>query len=328
MIVDNALYHDGVRVPLDDGRPEPGPRPGPVRPRRLPVGRHPRPDPRRSCSRSPTTFDLHPLAVEDAGDSHQRPKVERYGDTLFLVLKTLWYVDEHDAVETGEINLFVGPRLRGDRPPRRGHRPGHLAARPRAARPGARARPDGGHVRHLRPRGRRVREGRRRAGGSTSTRSRSPSSPPPAPTTRCGSTSLKREIAEVRRAVMPLREPMRRFALAEVDGHRRGDRHLLPRRVRPPAAGLGGHRQPRQPAVDGLRRPPRADLGAAERGHAQDLRRRRAGRRAHPHRRGLRHELRPHARAALDLRLPLRARADGRRRPRCCSWFFKRSGWL
>ncbi|NUR09204.1 MAG: magnesium/cobalt transporter CorA [Nocardioidaceae bacterium] len=53
-------------------------------------------------------FDLHPLAVEDAVNAHQRPKLERYDDALFLVLKTLWYVDEEDAVETGEINLFVG----------------------------------------------------------------------------------------------------------------------------------------------------------------------------------------------------------------------------
>jgi magnesium transporter len=54
------------------------------------------------------TFDLHPLAVEDAVSAHQRPKLERYGHTLFLVLKTLWYVDEQDAVETGEIALFIG----------------------------------------------------------------------------------------------------------------------------------------------------------------------------------------------------------------------------
>ncbi len=40
--------------------------------------------------------------------AHQRPKVERYDDSLFIVLKTLWYVDEQDAVETGEISLFVG----------------------------------------------------------------------------------------------------------------------------------------------------------------------------------------------------------------------------
>jgi magnesium transporter len=53
-------------------------------------------------------FELHPLAVEDAVKAHQRPKLERYGDSLFLILKTLWYVDEDDAVETGEIAMFVG----------------------------------------------------------------------------------------------------------------------------------------------------------------------------------------------------------------------------
>ena len=52
---------------------------------------------------------LHPLAVEDAVRAHQRPKLERYdGDLLFMVLKTLWYVDAHDEVETGEIAIFVG----------------------------------------------------------------------------------------------------------------------------------------------------------------------------------------------------------------------------
>ena len=60
-------------------------------------------------------FGLHELAVEDAVHAHQRPKLERYDDTLFLVLKTVKYV-AHDAVaktreivETGEIMIFVGP---------------------------------------------------------------------------------------------------------------------------------------------------------------------------------------------------------------------------
>jgi magnesium transporter len=60
-------------------------------------------------------FGLHPLAVEDAVHAHQRPKLERYDTMLFLVLKTVTYVD-HDAVakareivETGEIMIFVGP---------------------------------------------------------------------------------------------------------------------------------------------------------------------------------------------------------------------------
>jgi magnesium transporter len=53
-------------------------------------------------------FDLHELAVEDAINAHQRPKLEVYGDSLFLVLKTVRYVPERDEVEFGEIQLFVG----------------------------------------------------------------------------------------------------------------------------------------------------------------------------------------------------------------------------
>lgn len=53
-------------------------------------------------------FDLHELAVEDAIKAHQRPKLERYGDSLFMVLKTARYVDEEESVEFGEILVFVG----------------------------------------------------------------------------------------------------------------------------------------------------------------------------------------------------------------------------
>ena len=52
-------------------------------------------------------FDLHELAVEDAVVAHQRPKVERYEDTLLVVLKTVRYVEDDDDLETGEILLFV-----------------------------------------------------------------------------------------------------------------------------------------------------------------------------------------------------------------------------
>jgi magnesium transporter len=38
-------------------------------------------------------FDLHPLAVEDAMEAHQRPKLERYGETLFVVLSAARYLD-------------------------------------------------------------------------------------------------------------------------------------------------------------------------------------------------------------------------------------------
>jgi magnesium transporter len=54
-------------------------------------------------------FGLHRLAVDDAIAAHQRPKLERYGETLFVVLRAAGYVDEAEAVEFGEIHLFVGP---------------------------------------------------------------------------------------------------------------------------------------------------------------------------------------------------------------------------
>ena len=54
-------------------------------------------------------FGLHGLAVEDAIAAHQRPKLERYGDTLFVVLRAARYLDATEEVEFGEIHLFVGP---------------------------------------------------------------------------------------------------------------------------------------------------------------------------------------------------------------------------
>jgi magnesium transporter len=54
-------------------------------------------------------FDLHELAVEDAIVAHQRPKLERYGDTLFVVLRAARYLDDSEEVDFGEIHLFVGP---------------------------------------------------------------------------------------------------------------------------------------------------------------------------------------------------------------------------
>ena len=58
-------------------------------------------------------FSMHPLAIEDAVCAHQRPKLERYDESLFLVLKTLNYVPHEstllarEIVETGEIMVFV-----------------------------------------------------------------------------------------------------------------------------------------------------------------------------------------------------------------------------
>jgi magnesium transporter len=54
-------------------------------------------------------FGLHPLAVEDAIKAHLRPKLERYGETLLVVLRPARYIDESETVEFGEIHAFVGP---------------------------------------------------------------------------------------------------------------------------------------------------------------------------------------------------------------------------
>ncbi|WP_406302319.1 magnesium and cobalt transport protein CorA [Streptomyces sp. NBC_00885] len=53
-------------------------------------------------------FDLHELAVEDALEAHQRPKLERYGETLFVVLRAARYLDAQEEVEFGELHVFVG----------------------------------------------------------------------------------------------------------------------------------------------------------------------------------------------------------------------------
>ncbi len=54
-------------------------------------------------------FGLHELAAEDAHHAHQRPKVELYGDCLFVVLRTA-QMNEEGKVNFGETHLFVGPR--------------------------------------------------------------------------------------------------------------------------------------------------------------------------------------------------------------------------
>jgi magnesium transporter len=51
-------------------------------------------------------FGLHELAVEDASRGHQRPKIEEYGDSLFVVVKTIECRDGDVAV--GEVDIFVG----------------------------------------------------------------------------------------------------------------------------------------------------------------------------------------------------------------------------
>ncbi|WPB55422.1 magnesium/cobalt transporter CorA [Xylophilus sp. GOD-11R] len=54
-------------------------------------------------------FGLHDLAVEDAENAHQPPKIEEYGDHLFVILRTVRLEGEH--IRHGETHVFVGPRF-------------------------------------------------------------------------------------------------------------------------------------------------------------------------------------------------------------------------
>lgn len=117
-VVDCAVYIDGSRLPgrwTHDGAL------AEVRRREdgfVWIGLH-EPDEEQITSIA-DVFGLHELAVEDAVHAHQRPKLERYEDMLFMVLKTVRYLGpdrgprgksaaEHEIVETGEVMAFIGP---------------------------------------------------------------------------------------------------------------------------------------------------------------------------------------------------------------------------
>ena len=101
-------------------------------------------------------FGLHELAVEDARHGHQRPKIEEYGETLFVVMKLPEV--RGDEFENGEVAIFVGPQLRAvGAQPQRPWLPGRaraLRARARASQARRRLRPlcaDGRRRRSLLP---------------------------------------------------------------------------------------------------------------------------------------------------------------------------------
>ena len=111
MIATSTVYRDGSRLDVDV-KPDnlqgirqavqPG-QPGDF----VSVGLH-EPD-RAEMARVAEIFGLHRLAVEDSLHPVQRPKLEKYGDMVFLVLKTLWYVKKSDTVRGGQVALFMGP---------------------------------------------------------------------------------------------------------------------------------------------------------------------------------------------------------------------------
>ncbi|WP_425304433.1 magnesium and cobalt transport protein CorA [Stackebrandtia albiflava] len=103
-VVDNAVYADGTRIDPETLEQT----------YELVRERHGfgwiglyRPD-RADVESIAAEFGLHELAVEDALEAHQRPKLERYGDTLFIVLRPARYVDPTEVVEVGELHVFVG----------------------------------------------------------------------------------------------------------------------------------------------------------------------------------------------------------------------------
>ncbi len=111
VIVDCALYRHGKRIALADDKVDLG---SALDQAQEPddfiwIGLHEPSD--EEMGRVAVALGLHRLAVEDAVRAHQRPKLEPYdGNVLFMVLKTLWYVDDNDAVETGEIAIFLGDK--------------------------------------------------------------------------------------------------------------------------------------------------------------------------------------------------------------------------
>ncbi|MGZ4582466.1 MAG: magnesium/cobalt transporter CorA [Nocardioidaceae bacterium] len=106
-MVDSAIYVDGDRVASPESLAETYARLHDRQQSMAWIGLY-RPDEQEVGSLA-SEFGLHELAVEDAIVAHQRPKLERYDDTLFVVLSAARYLDEAEEVEFGELHVFVGP---------------------------------------------------------------------------------------------------------------------------------------------------------------------------------------------------------------------------
>jgi magnesium transporter len=105
-VVDNAVYSQGRRVATPATAEESREELAHGEDRLAWLGLY-RPEPQELGGLA-ALFDLPELAVEDAIQAHQRPKFERYGDTLFVVLKAARYLDAVEEVEFGELHLFLG----------------------------------------------------------------------------------------------------------------------------------------------------------------------------------------------------------------------------
>src|SRR5829696_1333932 len=105
-IVDNAVYSEGRRVATPETAAESREELAAGEDRLVWLGLY-RPEPQELGALA-ELYDLPDLAVEDAIKAHQRPKFERYGNTLFVVLKAARYLDDAEEVEFGELHLFLG----------------------------------------------------------------------------------------------------------------------------------------------------------------------------------------------------------------------------
>ncbi|GAA2980707.1 magnesium/cobalt transporter CorA [Streptomyces fulvorobeus] len=108
MIVDSAIYRDGRRTegPADLSDALEGARAADAGDAFLWIGLHEPTE--QEFSRVTSEFGLHPLAVEDALRAHQRPKLEVYDDSLFVVIKPVVYEPESDTVSADELMVFIG----------------------------------------------------------------------------------------------------------------------------------------------------------------------------------------------------------------------------
>ncbi|MFB6436170.1 magnesium and cobalt transport protein CorA [Streptomyces sp. NPDC056411] len=105
-VISAALYRDGHRISTHDSLADTFRQQRALSDTLAWIGLH-RPSPSELVSLA-SEFDLHPLAVEDAMEAHQRPKLERYGGTLFVVLRAARYLDDAEEVDFGELHVFVG----------------------------------------------------------------------------------------------------------------------------------------------------------------------------------------------------------------------------
>ncbi|MFJ6750213.1 magnesium and cobalt transport protein CorA [Streptomyces sp. NPDC091266] len=105
-VINAALYRDGRRVSTHDTLADTFQQLRATPDTLAWIGLH-RPTPAELITLA-SEFDLHQLAVEDALEAHQRPKLERYGGTLFVVLRAARYLDDAEEVDFGELHVFVG----------------------------------------------------------------------------------------------------------------------------------------------------------------------------------------------------------------------------